>query len=100
MTPSRPLAVALTPMETRREVILHVAARAEELGYAAVSVGEGWGHDVSVLLAEVALRTTRIGIAAGVMNVWGRSPATIAMAAASLDGLSGGRVGRGLGAGS
>src|ERR1700712_1564980 len=100
MTSSRPLAVALTPMETRRDVVLHVATRAEELGYTAVSVAEGWGHDASVLLAEVALRTTRIGISAGVLNVWGRSPATIAMAAASLDELSGGRFELGLGAGS
>jgi alkanesulfonate monooxygenase SsuD/methylene tetrahydromethanopterin reductase-like flavin-dependent oxidoreductase (luciferase family) len=87
-------------METRRDVVLHVAVRAEELGYAAISVGEGWGHDVSVLLAEVALRTTRIGIGTGVFNVWGRSPATIAMAATSLDELSDGRFMLGLGAGS
>src|ERR1700710_540213 len=100
MTPPRPLAVGLTPMETRRDVVLHVATRAEELGYTSVSVAEGWGHDVSVLLAEVALRTTRIGIGASVVNVWGRSPAPIAMMAASLDELSGGRFTLGLGAGS
>jgi alkanesulfonate monooxygenase SsuD/methylene tetrahydromethanopterin reductase-like flavin-dependent oxidoreductase (luciferase family) len=100
MIPQRPLAVGLTPMETRREVVLHVATRAEELGYAAVFVAEGWGHDVSVLLTEIALRTTRIGLGTGVLNVWGRSPATIAMLAASLDELSGGRFVLGLGAGS
>ena len=100
MTAPRPLAVGLTPMETRRNVVLHVATRAEELGYAAVFVAEGWGHDVSVLLAEIAVRTTRIGLGTGVLNVWGRSPATTAMLAASLDELSGGRFVLGLGAGS
>src|ERR1700709_315790 len=96
----RPLAVGLTPMETRRDVVLHVATRAEELGYTSVSVAEGWGHDASVLLAEVALRTSRIGLGSGVLNVWARSGATIARAAASLDELSGGRFVLGLGAGS
>lgn len=100
MISSRPLAVGLTPMETRRDVVLHVAARAEELGYDAIFVAEGWGHDASVLLAEVAVRTTRIRLGTGVLNVWGRSPATIAMLAASLDELSGGRFELGLGAGS
>lgn len=97
---TRPLAVGLTPMETRRDVVLHVATRAEELGYTAVYVAEGWGHDVSVLLAEIAVRTTRIGLGTGVVNVWGRSPGTIAMLAASLDELSGGRFVLGLGTGS
>lgn len=100
MTPTRPLAVGVTPMETRREVIREVAVHAERCGYSAFFVAEGWGHDASVLLAEIALRTTRIQIGTGVLNVWGRSAATIAMLAASLDGLSDGRFLLGLGAGS
>jgi alkanesulfonate monooxygenase SsuD/methylene tetrahydromethanopterin reductase-like flavin-dependent oxidoreductase (luciferase family) len=80
--------------------VLHVAARAEELGYTALFVAEGWGYDVSVLLAEIAMRTSRIRLGTGVLNVWGRSPATIAMLATSLDELSGGRFVLGLGAGS
>jgi alkanesulfonate monooxygenase SsuD/methylene tetrahydromethanopterin reductase-like flavin-dependent oxidoreductase (luciferase family) len=100
MTSSRPLAVSLTPMETRRDVAVHVAVRAEELGYTALFLAEGWGRDVSVLLAEVALKTSRIELGTGVLNVWGRSPATIAMLATGLDELSGGRFSLGLGAGS
>src|SRR4051812_41907469 len=100
MMSSRPLAVGLTPMETRHDVVLHVATRAEDLGYTAFFLAEGWGRDVSVLLAEAALRTSRIRLGTGVLNVWGRSPGTIAMLAASLDELSGGRFVLGLGAGS
>ena len=100
MTALRPLAVGLTPLETRRDVVLQVAARAEELGYSALLVAEGWGHDVSVLLAEIAMRTSRIRIGTGVLNVWGRSAASIAMLATSLAELSGGRFVLGLGAGS
>src|SRR6476619_7840070 len=87
-------------METRRPVVLHVAQRAEELGYDAFFLAEGWGHDAGVLLAEIATRTSRITLGTGVLNVWGRSPASIAMLAASLHEISGGRFVLGLGAGS
>jgi alkanesulfonate monooxygenase SsuD/methylene tetrahydromethanopterin reductase-like flavin-dependent oxidoreductase (luciferase family) len=100
-TDARPaLGVGLTPLETRREVVLHVATRAEQLGYHSFSLAEGWGHDAAVLLAEVAVRTSRIRLGTGVLNVWGRSPATIAMLATSLHEVSGGRFTLGLGAGS
>ena len=98
--PTRRLAVGLTPMETRREVVLHVADRAQELGYDAFFLAEGWGHDAGVLLAEVATRTNRITIGTGIINVWGRTPASIAMLATSLAELSGDRFVLGLGAGS
>src|SRR6478672_3492487 len=97
---TRRLAVGLTPMETRREVVLHLADRAEELGYDAFFLAEGWGHDAGVLLAEVATRTNRITLCTGILNVWGRTPATIAMLATSLAELSGDRFVLGIGAGS
>jgi len=100
MTAARPLAVGLTPMETRREVILGVADRAERCGYAAFFLAEGWGHDATVLLAEIAVRTPRIRLGTGVLNVWGRSAATLAMLATSLAEVTGGRFVLGLGAGS
>ena len=94
------LGVGLTPLETRRDVVLHVATRAEQLGYESFHLAEGWGHDAAVLLSEVAVRTSRIRIGTGVLNIWGRSPATIAMLATSLHEVSGGRFTLGLGAGS
>jgi alkanesulfonate monooxygenase SsuD/methylene tetrahydromethanopterin reductase-like flavin-dependent oxidoreductase (luciferase family) len=100
MVANRLLAVGVTPMETRRDVVLHLAQKAEELGYDAFGLAEGWGHDASVLLAEIAGRTERIRIGTGVLNVWGRSPATIAMLATSLAEVSGGRFFLGLGSGS
>jgi alkanesulfonate monooxygenase SsuD/methylene tetrahydromethanopterin reductase-like flavin-dependent oxidoreductase (luciferase family) len=95
-----PLGVALTPLETRREVVLHLAVRAEQLGYREFYLAEGWGHDASVLLTEVATRTSRIRLGTGVLNVWGRSAASLAMLASTLDEVSGGRFTLGLGAGS
>jgi alkanesulfonate monooxygenase SsuD/methylene tetrahydromethanopterin reductase-like flavin-dependent oxidoreductase (luciferase family) len=90
--------VAVTPMETRREVIVRAALLAEELGYEVFCVAEGWGLDSTVLLAELAVKTHRITLAANVLSVWGRTPATIAMAAATLHQVSGGRFVLGLGA--
>jgi 5,10-methylenetetrahydromethanopterin reductase len=90
--------IGLTPMETRRDVIVRTARLADELGYEVFSVAEGWGLDSTVLLAELAAATRRITLAAGVLSVWTRSPATIAMAAATLHGLCGGRFILGLGA--
>jgi alkanesulfonate monooxygenase SsuD/methylene tetrahydromethanopterin reductase-like flavin-dependent oxidoreductase (luciferase family) len=73
---------------------------AEELGYARFSAAEGWTHDAVVLLAQIAGATSRIGLATGVLPVWSRTPAAIAMAAASLQRASEGRFALGLGASS
>jgi alkanesulfonate monooxygenase SsuD/methylene tetrahydromethanopterin reductase-like flavin-dependent oxidoreductase (luciferase family) len=90
--------VALTPMETRREVIVQAAMLADELGYEVFAVPEGWGLDSTPVLAEIALRTARIQVASGVLSVWGRTPATLAMTAATLHQVCGGRYVLGLGA--
>jgi 5,10-methylenetetrahydromethanopterin reductase len=90
--------VALTPMETRRDVIVRAAQLADELGYEVFSLAEGWGFDSTLVLAEAALGTRRIVVCSGVLSVWGRTPATLAMTAATLHQLSGGRYVLGLGA--
>ncbi|MDN3358968.1 LLM class flavin-dependent oxidoreductase [Actinomadura sp. DC4] len=90
--------VAFTPMETRREVIVRAAVLAEELGYESFAVPEGWGLDSTPLLTEVVLRTARIRVASGILSVWGRTPGTLAMTAATLHQISGGRYALGLGA--
>jgi alkanesulfonate monooxygenase SsuD/methylene tetrahydromethanopterin reductase-like flavin-dependent oxidoreductase (luciferase family) len=94
------LAVGFTPFEVRAEVIVRLAVRAEAAGIEAVGVAEAWTHDAVVLLAEIAQRTDRLRIGTGVLSVWGRSAATLAMAAAGLQRCSGGRFALGLGAGS
>jgi alkanesulfonate monooxygenase SsuD/methylene tetrahydromethanopterin reductase-like flavin-dependent oxidoreductase (luciferase family) len=91
-------ALVFTPMESDRRLLVEAAVLAEELGYEAVLVPEGWAWDSTVVLAEIATRTERIHIATGIASIWGRSPATLAMAAATLDDLSDGRFALGLGA--
>jgi alkanesulfonate monooxygenase SsuD/methylene tetrahydromethanopterin reductase-like flavin-dependent oxidoreductase (luciferase family) len=89
--------VALTPMETRHEVIVGAAQLADELGYEAFAVPEGWGLDSTLLLTELALRTRRITLVSAILSVWGRTPATLAMTAATLYRLAQGRYVLGLG---
>lgn len=90
--------IALTPMETRREVIVRMAILADELGYELFSVPEGWGFDSTLVLTEIALKTKQITVMSGILSVWGRTAGTIAMSAATLADISGGRHVLGLGA--
>jgi alkanesulfonate monooxygenase SsuD/methylene tetrahydromethanopterin reductase-like flavin-dependent oxidoreductase (luciferase family) len=90
--------VGLTPMETRRDVIVRAAMLADELGYESFAVSEGWGLDSIPVLTEIALRTTAIKVVSGILSVWGRTPATLAMTAATLHQVSTGRFVLGLGA--
>jgi alkanesulfonate monooxygenase SsuD/methylene tetrahydromethanopterin reductase-like flavin-dependent oxidoreductase (luciferase family) len=90
--------VGLTPMETRRDVIVRTAMLADELGYETFGLPEGWGLDAGPVLAEIALRTSRVRLVSSIFSIWGRTPATLAMTAATLDQLSGGRFVLGLGA--
>lgn len=90
----------ITPFQTDADATIRLAVRAEELGYARFGSAEGWTHDAVVLLAQIAGVTSRIGLATTVLPVWSRTPAAIAMAAASLQAASGGRFALGLGASS
>jgi alkanesulfonate monooxygenase SsuD/methylene tetrahydromethanopterin reductase-like flavin-dependent oxidoreductase (luciferase family) len=85
-------------METRREVVVAAAVLAEELGYETFAVPEGWGLDSTPVVTEIALRTARIQLTSAILSVWGRTPATLAMTAATLQQVCGGRYVLGLGA--
>jgi alkanesulfonate monooxygenase SsuD/methylene tetrahydromethanopterin reductase-like flavin-dependent oxidoreductase (luciferase family) len=85
-------------METRLDVIVQAAMLAEELGYETFGVPEGWGLDSTPIVTEIAVHTARIRIVSAVLSVWGRTPATIAMTAATLQQVCGGRYVLGLGA--
>jgi alkanesulfonate monooxygenase SsuD/methylene tetrahydromethanopterin reductase-like flavin-dependent oxidoreductase (luciferase family) len=92
--------VGVTPFQTDAEATIRLAVGAEELGYARFGSAEGWTHDAVVLLTQIAGVTSRIGLGTGVLPVWSRTPAAIAMAAAGLQRVSGGRFALGLGASS
>jgi alkanesulfonate monooxygenase SsuD/methylene tetrahydromethanopterin reductase-like flavin-dependent oxidoreductase (luciferase family) len=60
--------------------------------YDAIAIGEGEMHDPWVLLAAMAMRTTRIRIGAMVFAPTRRRPWKLAREAATLDIVSGGRL--------
>ena len=98
--PGSGVGAGVTPFQTDGEATIRLAVAAEQLGYPRFGTAEGWTHDAVVLLAQIAGVTSRIGLATTVLPVWSRTPAAIAMAAASLQRASGGRFALGLGASS
>jgi len=79
---------------------VELCARAEELGYTDVWTAEVGGADAFAPLAAVAQRTERIRLGTALVPVFTRPPALVAMSAAGLQTLSGGRFVLGIGASS
>jgi alkanesulfonate monooxygenase SsuD/methylene tetrahydromethanopterin reductase-like flavin-dependent oxidoreductase (luciferase family) len=70
---------------------------ADRLGAHSVWVPEAWGQDALTPLAYLAARTSAIRLGSGIAQVGARTPANLAMAALSLQTLSGGRFLLGIG---
>jgi F420-dependent oxidoreductase-like protein len=74
-----------------------IALEAERLGYDSIWTAEAYGSDVFVPLSFIGARTSKIKLGTGIAQISARTPAALAMTAATLDHLSGGRVILGLG---
>ncbi len=70
----------------------------EKAGLDEVWVGEAYSFDAVSAMGYLAAKTERVTIASGILNIYSRTPALIAMTAAGLDSLSKGRFMLGLGA--
>ena len=90
------IGIAISGGLTATEIV-DCAERAEALGYESVWVAEGHGGDQFAILAACALRTKRVRLGTAITSVFVRTAPTIAMAAAAVDELSGGRFVLGLG---
>lgn len=73
------------------------ALRAESLGYESLWMSELWASSAVVRTAELAVHTDEIELGTAVLNVFSRTPAVLAMTAATLDRLSDGRFTLGVG---
>lgn len=80
-----------------RKIYLKAAQLADELGYESFWVPEAWGYNVFPLLTEMALKTKRIKLGTGIVNIYSRSPALLAMSAATMHEISDGRFMLGIG---
>jgi F420-dependent oxidoreductase-like protein len=76
---------------------VELAVLADGLGLDSVWISEAWGQDAVSVLGLLAGRTEQIALASGLLQIPARRPAATAMAAATLDVLSGGRFRLGLG---
>lgn len=74
---------------------IRVATLAADLGYDRFYSGELWGSDAFVELARAA--DVDIGLGTAIVNVYSRSPATLAQAAATVAGAATGDMVLGLG---
>ena len=72
-------------------------AEAERLGFDSIWTAEAYGSDVLTPLAWWGAKTSRVKLGTAIMQISARQPAATAMAAMTLDHLSGGRVVLGLG---
>lgn len=76
---------------------IDLVMEAERVGYDSVWTAEAYGSDVVSPLCWVGARTSRIKLGTGLMQISARTPASVAMTAATIDHLSGGRFILGLG---
>lgn len=75
-----------------------LVALAESLGYDSVWTAEAYGSDALTPLAWLGAATSRIRLGTGIVQLSARTPTATAMAAMTLDHLSGGRMVLGIGA--
>ncbi|MEO9364336.1 MAG: LLM class flavin-dependent oxidoreductase [Nitrososphaera sp.] len=77
--------------------VLRCASLADEQGVDSVWVPESWGRESFSTLGAVAQATKRVRLGTSIISIFSRTPATIAMGAATLDMISGDRAILGLG---
>ena len=70
----------------------------ERAGLDVVNVPEAYSFDSVSQLGFLAAKTSRVEISSGILNIYSRTPSLLAMTAAGLDYVSGGRFVLGLGA--
>jgi alkanesulfonate monooxygenase SsuD/methylene tetrahydromethanopterin reductase-like flavin-dependent oxidoreductase (luciferase family) len=77
--------------------VIELAGLAEKVGFGAFWKGESNSTDPMVLLSAAASRTKGIKLGTAIYHIYGRSPVTLGIQAATLQDLSGGRLLLGLG---
>jgi alkanesulfonate monooxygenase SsuD/methylene tetrahydromethanopterin reductase-like flavin-dependent oxidoreductase (luciferase family) len=77
--------------------VVEVAPLMEQAGFGAFWKGEANNTDPLVLACGIAARTTKMRVGTGIYHIYGRSPVTMGIQAATLQDMSGGRFLLGLG---
>ena len=74
------------------------AIELETAGLDCVWVAEAYSFDAVSMMGYLAGRSNRLEIGSAIINIFSRTPTLLAMTAAGLDAVSGGRINLGLGA--
>ena len=74
------------------------AIELEQAGLDCVWVAEAYSFDAVSMMGYLAGRSNRLEIGSAIVNIYSRTPTLLAMTAAGLDVVSGGRINLGLGA--
>ncbi len=77
--------------------VVGLAKEADRLGFDSVWTAEAYGSDAFTPLAWIGAHTERVKLGTGLVQLSARTPAAVAMTAATLDHLTGGRLILGLG---
>lgn len=89
--------MTITYSDEPRKAVAHVQAM-EKAGVDQVWVAEAYSFDAVSTLGFLAASTETMELVSGILPIYTRTPTLIAMTAATLDSLSGGRFSLGLGA--
>lgn len=81
------------------DICLRAAVEAERRGFGCVWKGESNSRDPIVLLSAMAALTSKVRLGTAIYHVFGRSPVTMGIQAATFNEMSGGRLLLGLGVG-
>jgi F420-dependent oxidoreductase-like protein len=76
---------------------IDMVLEAERLGFDSAWTAEAYGSDAISLLCWIGARTKSIKLGTGILQISARTPACVAMTAATIDHLSGGRLILGVG---
>ncbi|MEM7091983.1 MAG: LLM class flavin-dependent oxidoreductase [Actinomycetota bacterium] len=90
------LTVAIAGVPVTPEAVDYVV-EAERLGVAALWVPEVWGYDALTPIGAIAMRTDRMQLGTGIVQLGSRTPAMLAQSAMALQALSDGRFRLGIG---
>ncbi|HEY8622081.1 MAG TPA: LLM class F420-dependent oxidoreductase [Dermatophilaceae bacterium] len=93
----RPWEICLPSRGVSPHDALHLACLLEDVGYGGIWATEVAGHDAVALLAAIATQTSRVRLGTAIIPSATRSPALLAMGAATLAHLAPGRSTVGLG---
>ncbi|MFQ5457229.1 MAG: LLM class flavin-dependent oxidoreductase, partial [Myxococcota bacterium] len=84
-------------MGVDRKQMVRAAEIADAAGMDTLWIPEAWSYDQVPIITEILLKTKNLKVGTGIMNCFSRSPALVAMTAATLDEIGQGRFVLGLG---